>query len=37
MLAGGCFWGMQGVFQHVKGVSEVVSGFSGGDEAHGAV
>ena len=30
VLAGGCFWGMQGVFQHVKGVSEVVSGFAGG-------
>ncbi|MBV9991668.1 MAG: peptide-methionine (S)-S-oxide reductase MsrA [Alphaproteobacteria bacterium] len=30
VLAGGCFWGMQGVFQHVKGVSEVVSGYAGG-------
>ena len=30
VLAGGCFWGMEGVFEHVKGVSEVVSGYSGG-------
>ncbi len=26
VLAGGCFWGVQGVFQHVKGVSRAVSG-----------
>ena len=32
ILAGGCFWGVEGVFEHVKGVSEVVSGYSGGDE-----
>jgi peptide-methionine (S)-S-oxide reductase len=31
VLAGGCFWGMEGVFEHVKGVTNVVSGFSGGD------
>ncbi|MBW4657657.1 MAG: peptide-methionine (S)-S-oxide reductase MsrA [Drouetiella hepatica Uher 2000/2452] len=31
VLAGGCFWGMEAVFEHVKGVSDVVSGFSGGD------
>ena len=31
VLAGGCFWGIQGVFQHVKGVSNAVSGYSGGD------
>lgn len=31
VLAGGCFWGMQGVFQHVKGVREVLAGYSGGD------
>jgi peptide-methionine (S)-S-oxide reductase len=31
VLAGGCFWGVQGVFQHVKGVSEAVSGYAGGD------
>lgn len=30
VLAGGCFWGVQGVFQHVTGVSKVVSGYSGG-------
>lgn len=30
VLAGGCFWGVQGVFQHVKGVTEAVSGYSGG-------
>ena len=30
MFAGGCFWGVQGVFQHVKGVKSAVSGFTGG-------
>jgi len=30
VLAGGCFWGVQGVFQHVQGVSSAVSGYSGG-------
>lgn len=30
VLAGGCFWGMQGVFEHVKGVKQVLSGYSGG-------
>jgi peptide-methionine (S)-S-oxide reductase len=30
VLAGGCFWGVQGVFQHVKGVSKAVSGYAGG-------
>ena len=30
VLAGGCFWGLEGVFQHVKGVTNVVSGYSGG-------
>ena len=30
VFAGGCFWGMEGVFEHVKGVSDVKSGFSGG-------
>ncbi len=30
VLAGGCFWGMEAVFEHLKGVSDVVSGFSGG-------
>ncbi|HXD90837.1 MAG TPA: peptide-methionine (S)-S-oxide reductase MsrA [Candidatus Binataceae bacterium] len=31
VLAGGCFWGIDGVFKHVKGVSKVVSGYSGGN------
>src|ERR1700755_115902 len=30
VFAGGCFWGMEGVFEHVKGVTDVKSGFSGG-------
>lgn len=30
VFAGGCFWGMEAVFSHVKGVSSVVSGFAGG-------
>lgn len=33
VLAGGCFWGVDAVFKHVKGVSTVVSGYSGGDRA----
>jgi peptide-methionine (S)-S-oxide reductase len=33
VLAGGCFWGVQGVFQHVKGVSSAQSGYAGGDAA----
>ena len=32
VLAGGCFWGMEAVFEHLKGVTNVVSGFSGGDK-----
>jgi peptide-methionine (S)-S-oxide reductase len=32
VVAGGCFWGVQGVFQHVKGVSRAVSGYAGGSE-----
>ena len=31
VLAGGCFWGVQGVYQHLKGVRNVVSGYAGGD------
>jgi peptide-methionine (S)-S-oxide reductase len=31
VLAGGCFWGVQGIYQHVKGVNEAVSGYAGGD------
>jgi peptide-methionine (S)-S-oxide reductase len=30
VLAGGCFWGMQAVFEHVKGVKEVIDGYAGG-------
>ncbi|MPZ31275.1 MAG: peptide-methionine (S)-S-oxide reductase MsrA [Rhodospirillales bacterium] len=33
VLAGGCFWGVQGVFQHVEGVSSAVSGYAGGAQA----
>ena len=33
VLAGGCFWGQQGVFEHVKGVRRVVAGYSGGDKS----
>ena len=31
VLAGGCFWGVQAVYQHVKGVQRVLSGYSGGE------
>ena len=31
VLAGGCFWGVQGVFQHVAGVENAVSGYAGGE------
>ena len=33
VLAGGCFWGMEGVFEHVEGVTNVVAGYSGGSAA----
>ena len=33
VLAGGCFWGMEWVFEHVKGVTGVVSGYAGGSAA----
>jgi peptide-methionine (S)-S-oxide reductase len=33
ILSGGCFWGVQGVFQHVNGVQQVVSGYAGGSAA----
>ena len=33
VLAGGCFWGMEAVFEHVKGVRDVVSGYAGGTAA----
>ncbi|MES2185571.1 MAG: peptide-methionine (S)-S-oxide reductase MsrA [Pseudomonadota bacterium] len=32
VFAGGCFWGVQGVFQHTKGVLGAVSGYAGGDK-----
>ena len=34
VFAGGCFWGVQGVFQHVRGVSGAVSGYAGGSRAE---
>jgi peptide-methionine (S)-S-oxide reductase len=34
VFAGGCFWGVQWVFEHVRGVSAVVSGYSGGTVAN---
>src|SRR5262250_2103972 len=33
VLAGGCFWGVQGVYQHVRGVRKVLSGYAGGTKA----
>lgn len=32
IFAGGCFWGVEGVFSHVKGVTSAVSGYHGGTE-----
>lgn len=34
VLAGGCFWGVEAVFEHVKGVTDVKSGYSGGSAAE---
>jgi peptide-methionine (S)-S-oxide reductase len=36
VLAAGCFWGVQGVYQHVKGITNAISGYAGGqkDTAH---
>lgn len=34
VFAGGCFWGMEAVFSHVKGVTSVVSGYAGGTKAE---
>ena len=31
VFAGGCFWGVEGVFEHVKGVTKAVAGYSGGE------
>lgn len=33
VLSGGCFWGVQGVYEHVRGVRKVVSGYAGGDKS----
>ncbi|PRC92040.1 peptide-methionine (S)-S-oxide reductase MsrA [Solimicrobium silvestre] len=33
VFAGGCFWGVQGVFEHVRGVRKAVSGYAGGSKA----
>jgi peptide-methionine (S)-S-oxide reductase len=33
VLAGGCFWGVQGVFEHVRGVKQVLAGYAGGDKS----
>ncbi|EJL31158.1 peptide-methionine (S)-S-oxide reductase MsrA [Novosphingobium sp. AP12] len=40
VLAGGCFWGIEGLFEHVKGVKSVTAGYAGGarkDATYGAV
>src|SRR5258708_11663816 len=34
VFAGGCFWGVQGVFEHVKGVTRAISGYAGGHVAN---
>ncbi|MBW8373292.1 peptide-methionine (S)-S-oxide reductase MsrA [Stenotrophomonas sp.] len=34
VFAGGCFWGVQGVFQHIKGVDSALSGYIGGSAAN---
>ncbi len=33
VLSGGCFWGVQGVFEHVQGVRQVLSGYAGGEKS----
>jgi peptide-methionine (S)-S-oxide reductase len=33
VLSGGCFWGVQGVFEHVRGVRKVLSGYAGGERS----
>ena len=32
VIAGGCFWGVQGVYQHLRGVTSAVSGYAGGEK-----
>lgn len=34
VFAGGCFWGVEGVFEHVRGVTDVVAGYAGGSASH---
>ena len=34
VLAGGCFWGIEAVYEHIKGVTNAVSGYAGGSKAH---
>jgi peptide-methionine (S)-S-oxide reductase len=33
VLSGGCFWGVQGVFEHVRGVKNVIAGYAGGEKS----
>ncbi len=33
VVAGGCFWGIEAVFEHIKGVTDAVSGYAGGTKA----
>jgi peptide-methionine (S)-S-oxide reductase len=33
VFSGGCFWGVQGVFEHVRGVRQAISGYAGGDQS----
>src|ERR1700753_3199598 len=33
VLSGGCFWGVQGVYEHVRGVKNVLAGYAGGQQA----
>jgi peptide-methionine (S)-S-oxide reductase len=35
VLAGGCYWGIQGLFEHIKGVKRVVAGYAGGEPLFG--
>ncbi len=34
VFAGGCFWGVEGVFERIKGVTSVRSGYAGGAQGH---